>query len=426
MARSSRPLDAIELAEVAVLTDLALALVVSGFFLPAGTLLILAGMVPFALLAARRRFRALVVGGFVGVTLSAVTLGPNGPLNMALVVGCGGAAGLGLRHGWGRVRTVAFGAVLVWVPAAALTIGSLTAFDTSRHLVFAQMRAVADGVVRIIRQPWPRQAVDAFLAHWQLAIAAGELAMVCGLVLLSLALTRPLLRRLAGVLRDPLLPPPDQESPETAPGPVPVQLTDAGYRYPGASIAALRGVSLRVGPGELVAVTGPNGSGKSTLGLLLAGMPPTSGAVVRPGGAGLGRPGGTAVIGQRPESQVLGVLARDDVVWGLADPSGVDVDLLLHRVGLAGMGGRETTTLSGGQLQRLAVAAALARRPSLLVSDESTSMLDPEGRAAVVGILRRLATEGLAVVHVTHRPADLAVADRVVRVVDGRAVDWVP
>ena len=104
--------------------------------------------------------------------------------------------------------------------------------------------------------------------------------------------------------------------------PVPVRLTDVRFRYPTSDHDALGPVSLTVEPGEHVAVTGPNGSGKTTLMLMLAGRQPSSGAVDRPGAVGLGRIGGTAVILQHPESQVLGTRVADDVVWGL--PPGAD------------------------------------------------------------------------------------------------------
>jgi energy-coupling factor transport system ATP-binding protein len=90
------------------------------------------------------------------------------------------------------------------------------------------------------------------------------------------------------------------------------------------------------------------------------------------------------------------------------------------------MGDRETSTLSGGELQRLAVAAALARKPALLVSDESTAMLDPPGREGLMRLLRTLADDGLGIVHVTHDPAEAAVADRVVALDGGRIVDLPP
>ena len=93
-------------------------------------------------------------------------------------------------------------------------------------------------------------------------------------------------------------------------------------------------------------------------------------------------------------------------------------------VGLAGLASASTESLSGGQLQRLAIAAAMARRPALLISDESTSMLDAAGRAEILDLLASLpAQAGTAVVHVTHDPAEAARADRVVGLADGRIVD---
>jgi energy-coupling factor transport system ATP-binding protein len=89
---------------------------------------------------------------------------------------------------------------------------------------------------------------------------------------------------------------------------------------------------------------------------------------------------------------------------------------------LADFGARDTATLSGGELQRLAVAAALARRPRLLVSDEATAMLDRPGRRRLLALLRSVADEGVAVVHVTHHPDEAAAADRVVRLDHGMLV----
>ncbi|HVJ96080.1 MAG TPA: ATP-binding cassette domain-containing protein, partial [Acidimicrobiia bacterium] len=166
-----------------------------------------------------------------------------------------------------------------------------------------------------------------------------------------------------------------------------------------------------------------NGSGKSTLARVIAGrLRAADGTIERPGGAGLGKAGGTAIVAQRPEAQVLGVRVRDDVIWGVDDAAAVDTAALLTRVGLADFAERETSTLSGGELQRLAVAAALARRPALLVSDESTAMVDGDGRAALVALLRELADDGIAVLHVTHLPPEAAAADRVVTLGAGRVV----
>ncbi len=143
-----------------------------------------------------------------------------------------------------------------------------------------------------------------------------------------------------------------------------------------------------------------------------------------PVAVGLGERGGTAIVSQRPEAQVLGVRVRDDVVWGMPHPERVDVDSYLDRVGLRAFADRETSTLSGGELQRLAIAAALARAPQVLISDESTAMVDAAGRALLVELFRSLAhDDGLGVVHVTHRAAEAAAADRTVTLAAGRVVD---
>jgi energy-coupling factor transport system ATP-binding protein len=199
------------------------------------------------------------------------------------------------------------------------------------------------------------------------------------------------------------------------PGPVPASCVAVGFRYPGGSTDALTGLNADVAAHQFVAVTGPNGAGKSTFARLLAGATPSTGSIRRPGPVGLGRVGGTTLVFQRPESQVLGVRVRDDVVWGLPVGSDVDVEGVLASVGLGGLGERDTITLSGGQLQRLAVAAALARRPALLISDESTAMLDPTGRERLLSLLRSLpSAAGPTVVHATHRVDEISAADAVV------------
>ena len=173
-------------------------------------------------------------------------------------------------------------------------------------------------------------------------------------------------------------------------------------------------MSLNIEPGEHVAITGPNGSGKTTLMLVLAGREPSSGTVERPGSVGLGRPGGTAVILQHPESQVLGTRVADDVVWGLPPGMTTDVHQLLTEVGLDGMAERDTGGLSGGELQRLAVAAALAREPSLLIADEVTSMVDQDGRDALMAVLSGLTEHHrMSLVHITHYNDEADSADRV-------------
>ncbi len=318
---------------------------------------------------------------------------------------------------------------MLWPPAAAIVLAALYLLADLRRLSLAQVTNSWRGTSQTLRDlslAPVAQAGDTFVhwatRDWWATVPIVLLVLIAGSLAGSYLIARPALRRIHAAVgfappRAPSVAPDDE-----APDPVPVELRHVEYRY-GLDPPALRDVSLAVEPGEFVAFVGLNGSGKSTLARILAGTPPTAGLVTRPGAAGLGRRHGSAVVFQRPEAQVLGVRVGDDVVWGLSDLTGVDVDAILERVGLAGFAARETSTLSGGELQRLALGAALARHPRLLVSDESTSMVDPDGRRAVVEVLRHAAdADDVAVVHVTHRAEESAVADRVVALDHGRVV----
>ncbi len=214
------------------------------------------------------------------------------------------------------------------------------------------------------------------------------------------------------------MPPPPTPS-ATTPH-LPLALNDVSFTYPGADHPALRGVTVSFERPEYTVIVGHNGSGKSTLALLLAGAEPGEGT--HTGGGRLGAVGGTALVGQRSELLVLGQNVAEDVTWGMSDQETRDLDLddLLERVGLAGLADADPRSLSGGQLQRLALAGALARSPRLLISDESTAMIDRAGRSEMLNLLSSLPQQGIAVVHITHDPAEADRADRVITIERGR------
>ncbi len=435
------PLRAGELAEAVVLADLTLVLSIASQILPFGSALLVVAVVPMAAIAARNRLRAVIAGTVAASTVGFLVLGSPVVTSVVACGALGAVVGYAARRGFGLARTVGFAVAALWPVAAIGADGLLFVFSAYRKLVLVQVHNAWSGLSRALHNMHAApitvvanrgdDLVAQVLRVWWLTVPAALLVVVAVAAALAQRITGPTLRRVraafatdassAAVDHDDVLEARGRSF--VAPAPVPISLRDVGYRYPGADTDALRGVSLEFRAGEFVAIVGPNGSGKSTLARILAGRRPTVGDVTRPGPTGLGAIGGTAIVFQRPELQVLGVGVRDDVVWGLADPSSVPVDALLERVGLSSFADRETSTLSGGELQRLAVAAALARRPQLLISDESTAMVDRGGRAQLVALLRSLVTEdGMAVVHITHRRSESAAADRAIAFDGGRVV----
>ncbi|WP_460728381.1 ABC transporter ATP-binding protein [Nocardia heshunensis] len=433
-ALPSGPLRPIELAAGAVLGGATVGLVTLGSLVPFAAALQLVAAVPMGLLAHRHRFRAQLATTIAGTLVTFVAAGLLSAENLVGVAVIGGIIGTVKRRRGGLPAVIGL-STLAGAIMAALTVGMLLALAQSRHLLFDNIRNLAKGVENLAARQsslepigrFAASSTDTVLHWWWVFVGGGIVAAMLVSGVFSWFVLGSVLDRLAWLPgRDDLLDAPADDRPVA---PLPVTLRQAAFRYPEARTDALQGIDLTIEVGEFVAIVGHNGSGKSTLTRLLAGRPPTSGTVTRPGAAGLGVRGGTAMVLQRPESQTLGVLVADDVVWGLptADAANVDIDGLLAEVGLAGMGGRETSTLSGGQQQRLAVAAALARRPTLLLADEATSMIDPEGRRDLVALLADLPRRHpMAVVLVTHHEADAAAADRVIHLREGRTVDHLP
>ena len=436
-SRGQGPLRPGELAEVAVLGDLALVLEVIGWFAPAGVggAFQALAIVPFAVLAARHRFRAGAMATVSAATVAFLVGGIGIVLQTALAGAIGISVGAAFRRRWPPATSVALALVGAGLPIVAVTLVVDSVSTGFRHLSFAQVRLLWRDAARLLDafgltrlEASGTRTLNWSLAHWWLVLPAAELVAVALVAVVALRI-RPLLLVISQSSLAPYTGTIAERSEDggAAVAPVPARLEDIWYRYEGASGDALVGVHLSVEPSRMVALVGPNGSGKSTLVRVLAGrLDPAIGRVVRAGRPGYGEQGGTAMIFQRPESQVLGVRVRDDLWWGLPRPLRPPTGPLLALVGLEGFEERETATLSGGQLQRLAIASALARRPRLLISDEATAMVDAEGREEIVALLDRLRGEGLAVVHVTHRGAETLGADVVVHMRGGRVVSLGP
>lgn len=384
--------------------------------------LALLGTVPMALLAYRYRLRVLVAATVAGGMITFLVAGMG---SLVAVLNCayiGGLTGFVKRKQRGA-PTVMASSFVAGVAIAGVTVAMLAVLTRLRHLIFQVMTANVDGVasflVRVHLQAVAAdvQRVFAYGLHHWVWLMLGYVTY--GVMISSLigwwVLSR-LLERMHSIPDVHKLDTPESAGGSDDPiGPVPVRLVDVRFRYPGASQDALREISLDLAVGEHVAVIGANGSGKTTLTLILAGREPTSGAVHRPGAVGLGMVGGTSLVLQHPQTQVLGTRVADDVVWGLPPGTKVDVDTLLGEVGLEGFAERDTGSLSGGELQRLALAAAIAREPSLLIADEFTSMIDQPGRELLLDVLSALPDRHrTALVHITHFDNEAASADRTV------------
>jgi putative ABC transport system ATP-binding protein len=210
------------------------------------------------------------------------------------------------------------------------------------------------------------------------------------------------------------------------------------FESEGAPVRALRGVDLLVGDGEFVAVMGPSGCGKSTLLNLVAGLDtPNDGEIVVAGETLAGKSESELAHMRRrhigfvfqffnllEDTSALENVALAAVVAGTprrrAEARARD---LLDLLGLAEKAREFPGVLSGGQRQRLAIARALANQPTLLLADEPTGALDSAGGVEVLELFRRLHADGQAILLVTHDEQVADVADRLVRIRDGRLVD---
>ena len=198
------------------------------------------------------------------------------------------------------------------------------------------------------------------------------------------------------------------------------------FWYPEAENAAVNGVTFSVKKGEFVSVIGHNGSGKSTLARLICGLLQADEGNITVWGMNLADQKNlfevrrhTGIVFQNPDNQMVASIVEDDVAFGPEnlgierEEIGRRIDWALNAVGMSEFRHSTPTRLSGGQKQRIAVAGVLAIRPDILILDESTAMLDPQGRREVIEVVRRLnKEEGMTILLITHFMEEALLADR--------------
>ena len=195
----------------------------------------------------------------------------------------------------------------------------------------------------------------------------------------------------------------------------------------------LENVSFHVKQGEWLSIIGHNGSGKSTTVRLIDGLLEAESGQIIIDGQELTEDNVWEVrhkigmVFQNPDNQFVGATVEDDVAFGLEN-KGIPlkdmkerVDQALDLVGMSEFKMREPARLSGGQKQRVAIAGAVAMRPQVIILDEATSMLDPEGRLELIRTIRAIRQKyNLTVISITHDLDEVALSDRVIVMKNGK------
>ena len=195
----------------------------------------------------------------------------------------------------------------------------------------------------------------------------------------------------------------------------------------------LNDVSFHVKQGEWLSIIGHNGSGKSTTVRLIDGLLEAESGDIYIDGDALtidnvwDKRRLIGMVFQNPDNQFVGATVEDDVAFGLEN-QGIPleemrsrVDEALELVGMTDFKTREPARLSGGQKQRVAIAGVVALRPKIIILDEATSMLDPEGRLDLIKIVREIKERhGMTVISITHDLDEVALSDRVIVMKNGQ------
>lgn len=213
-----------------------------------------------------------------------------------------------------------------------------------------------------------------------------------------------------------------------------IEVRNLKYKYDSESENyTLDDVSFQVKKGEWLSIVGHNGSGKSTTVRLIDGLlEAESGDIIISGDKLTAenvweKRRQIGMVFQNPDNQFVGATVEDDVAFGLEN-QGLDYDLMVERVqqaldlvGMQDFKEREPARLSGGQKQRVAVAGVVALRPDIIILDEATSMLDPEGRLDLIQTVKKIKDSNqLTVISITHDLDEIALSDRVLVMKEGQ------
>lgn len=208
------------------------------------------------------------------------------------------------------------------------------------------------------------------------------------------------------------------------------------YTFEGGTDLSLDDVSITIRSGELVAILGQNGSGKSTLAKHFNALLPLQRGTLTVAGLDAGNAVNLwdirrkcGMVFQNPDNQFVSSVVEEDIAFGLEnfeaplDQIPAKVDQALQIVGMNGFAEKSPHMLSGGQKQRIALAGVFAVDPDIIIFDEATTMLDPEGRHELLTTIRRLHKElHKTIILITHYMEEAVIADRLFLLKDGRII----
>jgi len=208
------------------------------------------------------------------------------------------------------------------------------------------------------------------------------------------------------------------------------------YDLDGCLAPALTEIGLNIDPGEMIVLLGQNGSGKSTLSKLFNALLPLQHGELSVAGINAGDESEVwrlrqvcGMVFQNPDNQFVSSVVEEDVAFGLEnyevarDLIQEKVSLALKSVGMEGYEKRSPQTLSGGQKQRIALAGVLALEPNIIIFDEVTAMLDPEGRREILQTIEKLHVETRkTIIMITHYVEEAVCADRVCLMHEGKII----
>ena len=215
-----------------------------------------------------------------------------------------------------------------------------------------------------------------------------------------------------------------------------IEMKDLTFRYQEEDqIPALNKVSLNINQGEWIAIIGHNGSGKSTLAKTINGLLLPESGSIKVNGQEINEKNiwevrrNVGMVFQNPDNQFVGSTVEDDVAFGLENQGVPREEMLvrvresLEQVRMAEFMRKEPSRLSGGQKQRVAIAGIVALRPNVIILDEATSMLDPEGRLEVIATVKKIKEENnLTVLSITHDIDEAANANRIFVMKKGKLI----